>query len=306
MAKKKSPQIPKHLLASSLRPRIEAAWRDEALPEQEEKAIVAMLDDLARGVDERFLLSTMLRAFSEAPSTVQGCLREPLPTWLQRRGHLDTLQEMVADLTLEPELQEVALAWLAAAGVEVERIEVAEPEDLYYDAYVFDNGAQAHLALLWYTDARRKRVSGLGFLIDLNPPWEGAIKDAMRYPVRSPQGIVSFISGADSPFGLEMVPISRDEAIERLLEALDANRSEGIRLHRDLISHRRYFAEHVLPILNEVEPGSFSMEDFDELSRTGESPVELNRQERMFGYRTRLEDGTEIRILRDPDDDEFF
>src|SRR5262249_30494959 len=86
---------------------------------------------------------------------------------------------------------------------------VAEIEawDPFYAAYSAGNEMQASLMIFWYTNRRQQRVLGLSLLLDYQPPWDGAVKDAMRYPQRVPAAALEeFVQFWDRPRAARRAP----------------------------------------------------------------------------------------------------
>lgn len=301
MGRKKKTKIPAHLVAASLRPRMDTAWQNEFLPRQSQASICATLDRLAHRVKKDFFASTLLRAFFEAPVTNQERLSEVLPIWLKKRGYVKALKSLVVEPLMESELQEEALTWLEAAGIEVNSIKLTQMEDLFYDAYMYDDTSQASLTMMWYTNRHRNRADGLSFLIDYNPPWEGAVKDVIHLPTRSPKRLITEL---EEIMTLKLKRVSAQEAKRLLVAALECNYDFEIRLPKDLIRERDYFAERVIRLPDTPETQAFSMKNFDELSRTGKRPESMTHFEQNFGRRVRMDDGKEVVVMGAPWDDE--
>ncbi len=177
--------------------------------------------------------------------------------------------------------------------------EVGSSQEAFFRAFAYGNIFQGVVQVYWYTDRRQLRVRGLTFLIDYNPPWEGAVKDIAVLPARAPEeAIARSVKGF-----LALQEIEAAEAKRRILMALKANREQGMRLPRDLIAVRGLFLEHVLTLPDTEDTPRFTAADFDELARTGRSAEALVLDERLHGGRTRLPDGSEVTILQvDPDE----
>ena len=109
------------------------------------------------------------------------------------------------------------MRWLEDAGADPNALATLTHQDLFFQAYSAGDESQASVLLFWYTDNRRGRVQGFSFLIDYNPPWEGAVKDIIPYPKRSPEvAIAEFVErwkfGMRSP-----EPIGPEEAKQEIL-----------------------------------------------------------------------------------------
>jgi hypothetical protein len=288
---------------SSLRPRLDQLVRGESLSQPDQRRAYEELDALTAGIKPAVFLPTLLAATIDAPAGVQDVLSELLPDWLRERGHLAPLRDLAARYTLEAPQQQRALEWLVAAGADTGEL-VAEREawDSFYDAYYAGNPMQGSLMIFWYTNRRQHRVHGLGLLLDFEPPWDGAIKDAMRYPQRAPDAALDEFVRFWDRRGQPAVRLTAVEAKRRALEALAHNRESQIRLHPDLVAARDLFVRDLLALPDGPDTPIVTAEDFDFLANNGEAPEALQRQERLFGYRARTTEGKEIRILRGPDD----
>ena len=290
-----------------LRPRLDALWGQEALSHKEDSAAQADLDAMARGVRPDTLLLAMLQAYLAAPVESQARLDAILPGWLRERGYQDALTKIAADVSLAGDLQERALAWLAATGVETSALVRPPQSDTFYRAYYYGDDSQATLNILWYTDARKTHVRGFNFLIDYNPPWDGAVKDIMFYPQRTPQRAIQDFVEEWNQGGMRLKPITAVEAKQKILTALDCNRESSIRLPRDLIAARQHLIRQVLSLPDGPNTPSITTKVIDFLCRNGQRPEDIMRFEQTVGRRVRMKDGKEIIIIGHPpgfDDEE--
>jgi hypothetical protein len=131
----------------------------------------------------------------------------------------------------------------------------------------------------------------------------GAFNAARPPPPPAPEAALDEFVQFWARRGEPATQLTAAEAKRRMLAALEHNRQEHIRLHPDLISARDLFLRYALALPDEPDTPLFTAEDFDFLASNGRQPEALKRDERRFGYRARLPDGQEIRILRGPDDD---
>jgi hypothetical protein len=288
---------------SSLRPRLDQLLRSEVVSQAEHGNLYEDLDRLTSGIKPTVFLPTIVAAAIHAPEAAQARLDELLPDWLSARGHLATLGGLLVQQSLDDAQQQRVLAWLASAGADTGEL-VAELEqwDAFYAAFYAGNPMQASLMIFWYTSRRQHRIHGLGLLLDFEPPWEGAVKDALRYPQRAPEAALDQFVQFWARRGEPAAPLTAVEAKRRALEALEQNRRMNIRLHPDLIAARDLFTRNVLVMPDGPDTPPFTAADFDFLANNGQQPEALKREERRFGYRARTADGKEIRILRGPDD----
>jgi hypothetical protein len=289
---------------SSLRPRLDQLLRSERLAELTQDAIYKEFDQLIDGIKPTVSLPTIVSAVIHAPEAAQTRLDALLPDWLSQRGHLAALRELLAYESLDDQQQQRALVWLSAAGADASDL-IAEIEgwDPFYAAFTAGDDMQASLMIFWYTNRRQQRVHGLSLLLDFQPPWDGAVKDAMRYPQRAPAvALEQFVRVWDRR-GQPTEALTAVEAKRRALEALVHNRESKIRLHSDLVAARDLFVHYLLRLPDEPDTPHVTEADFDFLSSHGERAEALQQHEQRFGYRTRMPDGEEILVIRGPDDD---
>jgi len=176
----------------------------------------------------------------------------------------------------------------------------------FYKAFTYADGSQGLILILWYAGRDQRQVEGMSFLIDFNPPWEGAVKDIMVLPPRPPKQAEQTYVGAWKRMDMPLKPLDAARAKQKVLQALDANRREGIRLPRDLIRARKAFLAHVLSLpdlANSAPP--FTAQDLNRLARTGQTPESIVHFEQTVGRRVRLEDGQELLVIGDPFDDDW-
>ena len=283
--------------AALLPQRLNALWGDPAWPQGDDAALQGELDALSKGVSSVNLIATLLKAYQVAPVQAQTRLDHLIPAWLRSRGHLPALREAVARNSLAGAERERAAAWLQAVGETPAIQPQTQESDAFFDAFFLDNRSQAVIIILWYRDMQRTQVQGMSFLLDDNPPWDGAIKDITHFPRETPfmalQKYVEFWEKRGTP-------MSRGSPVEakRLgWEGLTWYQGCNIRLPLDLIANRASFIRYVLPLPDGPETPPFSESDFDTLAQTGQRPEEIRHFERTVGYRARTEDGQEILIM---------
>lgn len=284
---------------SSLRPRFDALVRQGQLVHPDDPSHAA-LDSLTESIKPDTFLPIVLSAAASAPGEAQPQLDTTMASWLSARGHLPALRALVERKTLDEAQHERALAWLAAAGEQTEALAL-EAWAPFYDAYDAGNDFQGVVMVFWYTSRRRHRVTGLSFLVDYEPPWEGAVKDGMRFPQRSPEAMITDFVDIWTTRGTPAERLTAADAKRRVLTALQQNRAQNIRIHPDLVREREAFIANVLSLPDAPETPALSVEEFDHLAREGRSPEALQQQEQLFGYQTRLPSGEQI-LVAPPDD----
>jgi len=287
--------------AALLRPRLDALWRDEMLLSKDAAAIQDDLDVLRRGIKPDEFVRVLLRAYLGASPAARAHLDTVLPEWLRQRELIPALKKLVVQPSLDRDVHQQAIAWLAREP-DVSSL-IQTPADLFYQAYHLDDRYQALVNVLWYTDTRRRRVHGVGFLIDYNPPWDGAVKDVMFFPkldVRDAQRryIDSWGEG-----GQPLTPIPGAAAKTKILGALECNRRSKIRLPRDLLTQREAFTRFVLALPDAADTPPFTEADWEVLVHQPETPEKIRQIERTVGRRVRMDDGHVLWILGAGDDD---
>lgn len=302
MARKLTPS----LRLSILRPRLQKLLDPENLAEKENADLLEALEELVKGLSPSKYLPILVKAACETPPEVRERLDQLLPDRFKTQGHTDLLLEFLEQGRFDSSEKRCVKTWLMDAEVPEENLAAAtQTPSSFYKAYTYTDefGSQGFIVVMWYTDPRRRRASGMSFLIDHNPPWEGAVKDVMVFPTRNPERLDrQFL---DNWPHIEPVPLGSAEVKQEILEALEHNREEEIRLPRDLILARKIFIEHVLSLPDTPETPAFTQEDFNKLSRRGKSPERISTFEQTVGRRVRMEDGKEIFIMGDPMEDPF-
>lgn len=300
MAKKaqkqqRSPNLPPGTL---LRARLDGLFNHTEWVDQSTEKLGADLDAVTRGVKANDYLLVLLKATAVATATVQQRMLEIVPDWLQKNEGLAQLKLLVERNTVAGSEEALAIAWLQASGLPITKI-VTTADKYFFAAYygADDLGSQAILIFLFYTNSQRSRVSGFQFLIDFNPPWEGALKDGFQLPQRGPaEAIRQFITPWEEKNELQMDPVDANWTRNRLIEAMLCNRSQKIRLRRDIAAIRDPMTTHLLNLPASPETPAFSLADFDELLHldTGKTTEELVHFEETVGRRVRTEDGKEL------------
>jgi hypothetical protein len=289
---------------SALRPRLDKLFGEPWFASGEQTEREQALETLLHGLKPENVLPVLLSALVALPKHEQPGVSAALLPWLHARGYAPPLRELAARFTLSDEQQALALSWLGELGADTSQLARAE-WDPFLGAYFVGNESQSTVTIFGYTSPRNHRSEGLGFLIDFEPPWDGAVKDAVRYPQRAPDTSIEQFSALWRGQGMPPEPIEAAEAKQRVLTALQQNCARQIRLHRDLIAMRDLFARLVLTLPDSPETPAFTLDDFDALARSGREPEAIQIEERMLGYQTRMPDGGVIRLLR-PDDDELL
>jgi len=305
--KKKQNRGPNLSPLSLLRPRLDGLLNNPSWVAHDAAAIYADLTAVVKGTAPSAYLPILLKTVNDADQPIQQRLTALLPTWLQQMATVDELVDLVEQGNLQPQEISSATKLLHACGVEVSAT-AAGDDHAFYSAYygADDLGSQGFLIILWYANRQQNRVRGLSFLLDFNPPWDGAVKDVMTLPQRSPREMVAqFVDRwRNNEVSVAIDKLDAVAAKQRMFAALACNRTQQIRLPRDLIAIREIFANHVLALPDDPATPSFTLADFDELAQVGQPAESLVHTEQTLGRRVRLEDGKELLIVGNPFDDE--
>jgi hypothetical protein len=281
--------------AALLRARLEGQWHHPAAGQRPAEELEADLQAASQGHKPEVVVPAVLAVYAAARPEVQSALEAFLPGWLARQNHTATLTALVAHGQLPAPLQSIALRWLQGSGQDTQAL-VPSAESSFYAAYEVDDGSQAAVCVLWYTNPRRYRATGMQFLIDYNPPWDGAIKDAFLLPKKPPQALVERVVEPWDERGQAMTPLEAGPAKRKIVRALLANRAANIRLPEDLVLLREQFFEHILPLPDLPDTPAFTVDDFHHLSRVGQAAEAISEYELTVGRRIRMEDGKELFI----------
>jgi hypothetical protein len=301
--RRSTPNLPPIVM---LRPRLDELLGDKTLIKKDSQVLKTDLSAVFKGLDLYEFLPVLLRACANASTQVQARLDAVVPEWLGERGYLGSLFELLEQgrASYEDKDRRRVVTWLRAAGADVSGLQEPQAEECFYQAYMYADESQGVIIVLWYTDSRRRKVRGMNFLVDFNPPWEGAVKDIAVFPQGSPDRVTREYVDFWTRRGLLLKRLSASEVKREILECLEVNRHEGIRLPRDLIRARDLFLEHVLSLPDLPDTPPFTAEDFDTLASAGETPESLSHFEQTVGRRVRMEDGQEVFIMGKPFDED--
>ncbi len=283
----------------TLRPRLDALWGNPALSQQTDAALGSAMDAIARGVKADAFLQTILAAYLATPTPTRARLDAFVPRWLRERNLLPTLEALTAQGALQGEPRKQAIAWLTANGVSLQLPEPT-PTDLFYQAYDLNDKSQAFVTVLWYVNPKKNRLHGINFLIDHNPPWDGAVKDVMVYPHLDPRDMMRRYIDFWKERGQALTPIDGATAKTRVLHALECNRASEIRLPHDLIANRDAFARFVLALPDAPDTPTFTDDDWTFLRNNGQTPEAISHYEQTVGRRVRMDDGKELLVMGAP------
>ena len=283
--------------AALLPQRLNAVWGDPAWPQGDDAALQGELDALSKGVSSVNLIATLLKAYQVAPVQAQTRLDHLMPAWLRSRGHLPALRQAAARNSLAGAERERAAAWLQAVGETPAIQPQIQQSDAFFDAFFYGNRSQAVIIIFWYRDMQRTQVQGMSFLLDYNPPWDGALKDSAHLPHKTVLTAMQEYLEFWERDGMPMTRIGPVEAKRLVLQALACNQSSNIRLPLDLIVNRANFTRYVLSLPDGPETPPFDEHDFDTLTQTGQRPEEIAYFEQTVVRRARMEDGREILIM---------
>jgi hypothetical protein len=224
--------------------------------------------------------------------------------WLQQHELVELLHSLEARYTFKEPTRSVVRALLVSCG-NLDLEEVVNPADLFLAAFEFGGPSQDSPSIFWYEDERRRRVYSASFLVDFEPPWDGALKDIAfnRHP--NFNEAVSAYRYTWRMSGLVPQSIDVTTVTQRIWKALRQSQVQGIRLPADFIA----VLPKVMPFLNALPVGRgtvpLSAAEVDALLTIGRSPESIRHEESVFGYQIRMPDGGIIRIIRPPGDDPF-
>jgi hypothetical protein len=286
------PKRPSLAPAALLRARLESQWHNPSAAQQPGEQLEAGLQSASQGHKPEVLLPAVLAVYAAARPEVQSALDAVLPGWLSRQGHLGPLTALAAKGHLPAPLQPIARRWLEQSGQDTQAL-VPKAGSRFAAAYEMDDGSQAAVSLMWYTDRHRHRATGMQFLIDYNPPWEGSVKDAFLFPRRPFHELEALVQDWEVP-GQRMQAIEAGAAKRKIIQALLANRAANVRLPEDLVMLRDQFFEQILTLPDLPDTPAFTPDDFHALSQAGQPAEDLSRYEQTVGRRVRLEDGQEV------------
>jgi hypothetical protein len=304
--KKKTQRAPNLSPLSLLRPRLDGLFNNPGWAAGHGSALSADLTSVVKGIDAAAYLPILLKTVNDADPATQQRLTELLPTWLEQMGIVAELTALVEQGNLQPQEMVRAATVLQASGVEVSPV-TPGVDPAFHSAYfgADELGSQAFLVILWSANRQQSRVRGLSFLIDFNPPWDGAVKDVMTLPQRAPREMVEqFVDRwRHQEVSMNIDQLDAMAAKQRLAEALNCNRTQKIRLPRDLVTIRDLVAKHVLALPDAPNAPSVTLEDFDELARSGQAAESIMHTEQTLGRRVRMDDGQEVIVMGNPFDD---
>ncbi len=304
--KHKEQRTPNLSPLSLLRPRLDGLINNPGWLERGNEAVFGDLDAVTRNIPPEQYVPVLLRATANAERSIREGLSALVPTWLMQHNQLGVLGAQVDRGMFGGDELQLGLTWLRNAGVDVTPL-LPDAASRFFDAYygVDDLGSQGLLFIFWYVNRHRERVTGFNFLVDFNPPWEGAVKDIMQFAQRRPADALREFVGRWKNQRIALKQIDATEAKRRAIEILEQNRKHQIRLPRDLIAMRDLFVEQVLPLPNGPTTPAFTAADFDALCRQGKSADQIAHFEQRVGRRVRLEDGQEIFVATGELGDDF-
>lgn len=281
-----------------LRPRLDGLFGNEVWTERSQQQNFADLDVVTRGIKPEDYLPVLLAAVDSLEDPPRGLVERVVLDWLAARDAIDALVQLVERGELHADPADVAQRWLSLSGRSAQMaIEVRDPG--FCDAYFGqdDLGSQGELIIFWYANRSHTRVKGLAFLLDYNPPWEGAIKDVAVLPQRSIQDALAEYVESLRKHVPRLRRVDAIEAKSLLIEHLENNRAEQIRLHSDLIAVRDVVVKHLLSLPDGPDTPAFGAADFDDLCQIqGKTTEAIMHFERTIGRRVRMDDGKEILV----------
>lgn len=263
------------------------------------------LDRLTDGLKPSSFLPLVVGALASTPDPQREQLIAPVSAWLKQRELQEPLSSLQARYAFQGPADGVARALLAATGIAVAPEEEADPVELFIAAYELGEPSQDAPTLFWYEDARRRRVLMASLLVDFEPPWEGALKDLAFSTYRDHNRALDEYLRLWRGRGMEPRALDAATAAQRVWRALRQNQAQQIRLPSDFVAVMPRLLPFLLalPVASDATP--LSADELAALATTGRNPEQIRREERLFGYQTRMEDGSVVRLMRPLDDDEL-
>lgn len=280
---------------SALRPQLDRALQQEHDP----ASVLGTVELLLEGLKPEAALPILMAAFAAHPEA-QTELAPVLPEWLNSHGYATVLAELTTRRKLDDASTALASTLLAPLGINAAPPSITEQNPFYAANFVGDEN-QSSISLFWYTNPQRQRVFGLSFLIDFQPPWEGAVKESFKAPQATPTQALAVLEDRFRSMGNEPLRLPAAEAKQRLLTAFVANCAAGVRLHRDVVADRELILRHVLALPDAPNTPAFSAADFDFLATNGRRAEDIQRDEQRNGYQTRMPNGKIIRVIKPTD-----
>ena len=302
MAKKAKHEhrIPNLSPIAALRPRLDGLIHNPGWLQRGIDSTSADLDAVTKQIQPADYLPVLLRAFSDNNSNNKDQYIAVLSAWLQQEQRLVVLQQIVAKNLLSGDSLQLALALLQDADIEVA---LSAPSSFYKAFYGDDDfGSQGFLIILWYTNQQKTRVSGVNFLRDFNPPWDGAIKDSFQFPQRSPQDAVRQYVDRMRQGRITIREVGDVRAKQLMIECFRCNQAQSIRPSRDTIALRNVILDKIFTLPDDESTPLFTIDEFDRILTIGKTADEIMQYEKTVGRRVRLEDGKEILIMGADDD----
>lgn len=298
MAKKSQAGTPPNpaIRLSNLEPRLRNLFSTPAI---ESQVLLGELDRLTQGLKPNSFLPLLIGALAAIPEELRASLDPLVSAWLHGRGLLEVLHTLEVRHTFKEPDRSAAHALLVAGGLSLAPDVVVNPANLFIAAYEFGGQSQDSPMLFWYEEQRR-RVYSAAFLVDFEPPWEGALKDVAFVRHRTFNDALDRYRLHWRFSGLEPYEIDATTAAQRVWTALRQSQAQGIRLPADFIPVLPQIMPllNALPVAEGVEPLSTS--EIELLATTGRSPESIRIEERRFGFQTRLVDGNVIRMMPSP------
>lgn len=279
-----------------LRPRLDGLFGNAVWTERSQQQLFADLDAVTRAIKAEDYLPVLLAAVDSLDDPPRGQVERVALDWLTARDAIRALVQLVERGELRADPADVALQWLSLSGHSVHLMTTVDDPG-FCDAYFGRDGrgSQGELIILWYANRSRTRVKGLVFLLDYNPPWEGAIKDVSIVPHRSIRDAIAKYVEPLREYAPSLRRVDAIEAKSLLIEHLENNRAEQIRLHSDLIALRDEVVKHLLSLPDGPDTPAFDVADFDALCQMkGKTPEAIMHFERTVGRRVRMEDGKDL------------
>lgn len=277
------PNIPP---SASLRAHLDALWQPTTLTTQDDATQHAALETITTGIAPLHALPIILAAYGAVSTEHHPRIDTILVPWLRAHHHADPLHELIRTRRLTKQQTQHALHWLAATGIDISNLSTDWNRDSFYRAYYYrDTTQQAELFVFFYPDYRRRTVQLLDFLIDHNPPWNGAIKEFVATRPRKPQDAIDEVLRSwnqNRPDGLHECDAETMAAI--FGHALLCNHTSTIRLPSKMEAWRDDLVQYILSWVPADEMPDVTPNLLDSLLLHGQQPEVLSAYEDQVGY----------------------
>jgi hypothetical protein len=272
--------------------------------------IYKQLDSLLHGIKPEQLISFLLPAIQSAPRQVSAHLTEHLVQWVVNNNLINNLKNFLVKEGAMGNRFDVADTWLANLDIDIStdiNTKTSAAANLFVEAKAHgDNEWQCSIHALWYTDRRKYNQHGFCFLLDRNPPWNGAVKD---FFIVEPSMVQHLLSRMRNDFnginGPKLYDCSQERVKELLVKAFRDSAKAGLRMPHDLAEAKEDFWKFFQMLPQSGDETDFSREEYDTLFKRGKSVESLSNYEQNVGRYILDDNGKAVFVSADPAFDKF-